>query len=104
MRGPHELVVGGLGALAPATELHLSGATNILREFAAGVRSVSHTALDELPDGKQVEHLRSVLVSLGTLPPRDEQMVRLERWITRSSPNDLIPINSTCCAATASGI
>jgi hypothetical protein len=30
-----------------------------------------------------LEHLRSILVSLGTLPPRDEQMILLERWITR---------------------
>ncbi|MGH7736137.1 MAG: hypothetical protein ACREOE_21180 [Gemmatimonadales bacterium] len=36
---------------------------------------------DELPLGKTVEHLRSVLVDIGTLPPRDEQMTRLNHWI-----------------------
>jgi hypothetical protein len=35
-----------------------------------------------LPAGKTVEHLRSVLVAIGTLPPRDEHMARLQRWIT----------------------
>ena len=33
------------------------------------------------PRGKPAEHLRSVLVAIGTLPARDEQMSRLERWI-----------------------
>jgi hypothetical protein len=47
-------------------------------------RSLSHRALDELPPGKTVEHLRSVLVATGTLPPRDEQMTRLERWIAQA--------------------
>lgn len=34
------------------------------------------------PAGKPVEHLRSVLVAIGTLPARDEQLTRLQRWIT----------------------
>ena len=37
-------------------------------------RQLSHRVLDELPPGKTVEHLRSVLADIGTLPPRDEQM------------------------------
>lgn len=51
----------------------------LLRELEAGER-VSHETLDELPAGKPVEHLRSVLVAIGTLPHRDEQMIRLQRW------------------------
>jgi hypothetical protein len=31
-----------------------------------------------------LEHLRSVLVATGTLPPRDEQLTRLERWIAQA--------------------
>jgi hypothetical protein len=46
-------------------------------------RQLSHQVLDELPPGKTVEHLRSVLVDIGTLPPRDEQMTRLNNWIAR---------------------
>ena len=53
---------------------------SILRELEAGERMLSHQALDELPAGKPVEHLRSVLVAIGTLPHRDEQMIRLQRW------------------------
>ncbi|HZO66258.1 MAG TPA: hypothetical protein VFB74_14750 [Kribbellaceae bacterium] len=54
----------------------------ILRELATGQRPLSHTALDELPAGKPVEHLRAILVATAALPVRDEQMARLERWIT----------------------
>lgn len=52
----------------------------ILRELDAGERVLSHETLDELPAGKPIEHLRSVLVAIGTLPHRDEQMIRLQRW------------------------
>lgn len=59
-----------------------SAAPTILHSLDLGER-LTHDALDELPAGKPVAHLRSVLVAIGTLPPRDEHMVRLERWITR---------------------
>jgi hypothetical protein len=58
-----------------------SGSDGVLRDLDAADR-LTHAALDELPDGKPVEHLRSVLVAIGSLPPRDEHMARLERWIT----------------------
>jgi hypothetical protein len=61
--------------------LDRSAAPAILRSLDAG-QQLTHQDLDDLPAGKAVEHLRSVLVAIGTLPPRDEQMVRLERWIT----------------------
>ena len=50
----------------------------IVRELAG--KELTHRALDKLPAAKTVEHLRSVLVAIGTLPERDEQMSRLERW------------------------
>jgi hypothetical protein len=62
--------------------LNKSAIPAILRDLAALDRPLSHGTLDELPPGKTVEHLRSVLVATGTLPPRDEQMTRLERWIS----------------------
>ena len=73
-----------MAAERPATIeawLNRSGAPAILRELAG--KKLSHRALDELPEGKPAEHLRSVLVAIGTLPARDEQMCRLERWIAR---------------------
>jgi hypothetical protein len=57
---------------------------DVLREFGTGQRAVSHAALDELPASKPVEHLRAILVATGTLPPRDEHLARLERWIART--------------------
>jgi hypothetical protein len=58
-----------------------SASASVLRGLDAG-EQLTHTALDDLPDGKPVEHLRSVLVAIGSLPPRDEHMARLERWTT----------------------
>ena len=66
-----------------ATWLDRSAAPQILRDLDAG-QQLTHQVLDELPAGKPVEHLRSVLVAIGTLPPHDEHMVRLERWIART--------------------
>jgi len=43
---------------------------------------VTHEILDEFPAGKALAHLRSVLVATGAVPPRDERLVALERWIT----------------------
>jgi hypothetical protein len=62
-----------------AAWLDRSSVPTILRDLAG--RQLTHHTLDELPAGKTVEHLRSVLVAIGTLPARDEQMARLERWI-----------------------
>lgn len=59
-----------------------SASADVVRGLDAG-EQLTHAALDELPDGKPVEHLRSVLVAIGSLPPRDEHMARLEQWITR---------------------
>ena len=72
--------------------LDQSAAPTILRALDTG-DNLCHEALDKLPPSKPLEHLRAVLVAIGTLPARDEQMVRLERWITatiagRSDPDE----------------
>ena len=93
--GPDGTIRPGLQALhdnlagyeRPATVLgwlHKSTAAAILRELGAGQWPLTHAALDELPDGKPLRHLRAVLVATGALPPRDEHMARLERWISWS--------------------
>jgi hypothetical protein len=56
----------------------------LLAGLAAGDRPLTHAALDELPDSKTLRHLRSVLVSSGALPGRDEILIRLERWIRQA--------------------
>lgn len=63
------------------TWLARSGAVRVLAQVAAGELALSHEALDELPAGKPLEHLRAMLVATGALPPRDEQMARLEAWV-----------------------
>jgi hypothetical protein len=67
-----------------AAWLERSAAPQILRDLQTGAAPIAHQTLDELPAGKTVEHLRSVLVAIGTLPARDEQITRLERWITHA--------------------
>ena len=62
--------------------LNKDTASLIVRELAAGQRALTHAALDQLPDTKPLRHLRAILVATGALPPRDEQLVRLEHWIT----------------------
>jgi hypothetical protein len=64
--------------------LNKPATANILREFGTDRRPLSHAALDELPPSKAIEHLRAILVATATLPVRDEQLARLERWITRT--------------------
>jgi hypothetical protein len=56
----------------------------LLSGLATGDRPLTHAALDELPDSKTLRHLRSVLVSSGALPARDEILVRLEHRIRQA--------------------
>ena len=56
----------------------------VLAELAAGQRPLRHAALDKLPAGKPIEHLRTVLVATGALPARDEQLARIERWVAEA--------------------
>ena len=64
--------------------LNKTAIASILREFGTGQRALSHAGLDELPASKPIEHLRAILVATSTLPPRDEHLARLERWIART--------------------
>ena len=54
----------------------------VLADIAAGGRRLTHAELDRLEQTAILAHLRSVLVATETLPPRDEQMARLERFIS----------------------
>jgi integrase len=57
---------------------------SVLAELATGQRPLGHATLDDLPPGKPVEHLRSVLVATEALPARDEQLARIERWVVQT--------------------
>jgi hypothetical protein len=44
------------------TWLNKDTATAVLQEIGTGRRALTHAALDELPHGKPIAHLRSILV------------------------------------------
>jgi len=84
LRGLHENLVSHE---RPDTVLHWLNKNQtsiVLAEFAAGQRPLTHAALDELPEAKPIDHLRTVLVATNALAPRDEHLIRLERWITHT--------------------
>jgi hypothetical protein len=73
------------------TWLNRSAGPAILQALAG--LPLTHDTLDALPPSKPVKHLRSVLVAIGTLPARDEQLARLQSWITdtiatRTNPDE----------------
>lgn len=63
--------------------LNKPGVRATLRAVAASDQAITHDALDTMPPGGTLEHLRCMLVASGGLPPRDERLTALERWIDR---------------------
>lgn len=63
--------------------LKTPGVRPVLRSVAAG-GAVTHQALDALPQGRTLAHVRSMLVAAGALPARDERRTALEAWIARA--------------------
>jgi hypothetical protein len=84
LRGLHDTLASSERPNLVLAWLNKTATASVLREFGTGQRAISHAALDELPASKPVEHLRAILVATGTLPPRDEHLARLERWIERT--------------------
>jgi hypothetical protein len=71
----------------PATVWHwleLPRVRSLLAALGHDHRPLTHEILDALPEGRTLDHLRSVLVAAGALPARDERLVRLERWMTQA--------------------
>lgn len=54
----------------------------VLAEIVAGQLEVSHDALDAHRHRRGADYLRHVLVAAGILPDRDENLARLQRWVT----------------------
>ncbi|MFB9457397.1 hypothetical protein [Streptomyces antimycoticus] len=54
-----------------------------LKAMAASGEPVTHRLLDGLRPAATVAYLRAALVADGVLPPRDEQLATLERWLPR---------------------
>ncbi len=54
----------------------------LIRRLVSGELACTHEALDALRQTAAVDHLRSLLVLVGLLPARDEQLARLQMDIT----------------------
>jgi hypothetical protein len=54
---------------------------SVLTALADGTEPVTHRQLDALLPARSVQHIRAALVTGGALPPRDEQLATLERWL-----------------------
>ncbi len=81
MRGLYDSLAGAERPDSVLAWLKGSDAAGVLAGIGTGRLVLSHEALDGLVSAKSVEHLRAMLVATGALPARDEQMVRLERWV-----------------------
>jgi hypothetical protein len=60
------------------------GSVRCTLQAVAAHRAVTHEALDTLPPGRTLVHLRSMLVAPGALPARDERLTALERWVSQA--------------------
>jgi hypothetical protein len=63
---------------------------DLLADLGSDGRRLTHEIFDELPAGKTLAHLRSVLVAVGALPDRDECLARLELWGLRRPHADVL--------------
>jgi hypothetical protein len=84
LRVLHDTLASAERPATALTWLKRAATRTVLAELAAGQRPLSHAALDDLPPGKPIEHLRSVLVATAALPARDEQLARIERWVSQA--------------------
>jgi hypothetical protein len=72
-------------------------------QFVAARGVITHEALDALPPGRILVHVRSMLVAAGAPPARDERLATLEAGSTKSSPGRPIPGTGRPCADTPFG-
>ncbi|MGH4012094.1 MAG: hypothetical protein ACRDTH_28710 [Pseudonocardiaceae bacterium] len=54
---------------------------SILADLAAGRLAATHDALDGHPRRRGADYLRQMLIAGGVLPPRDEELARIEQWL-----------------------
>ena len=62
--------------------LKSSGVRSTLQAVAAR-GAITHEALDALPPGRTLVHVRSMLVAAAALPARDERLTALESWVSQ---------------------
>ncbi|MFJ2911519.1 hypothetical protein ACIO8F_19345 [Streptomyces sp. NPDC087228] len=83
-----EPVVQALLTPPPRTVLHwihkVPARRAVLEALATNHGPVTHEILDRFATAPTIEYLRAALVAAGALPARDEQLARLERWLTKT--------------------
>ena len=52
-------------------------------QAVAASGAITHEALDSLPPGRGLAHVRSMLVAADALPARDERLTALESWVSQ---------------------
>lgn len=60
-----------------------SDARRLVTELAAGTIPLSHDGLDAFSSRRAADHLRSLLVDVGLLPPREELLARFDAYVQR---------------------
>lgn len=61
--------------------LRNSTGAGILADLAAGQLAATHDALDNHQRRRSADYLRQMLIAGGVLPPRDEELARIEHWL-----------------------
>lgn len=61
-----------------------SPSAHLLAQLVRQPGSLTHEALDALPQNAPTSYVRGLLVTAGILTRRDENLARLERWVTRT--------------------
>ncbi|GAA3872472.1 hypothetical protein GCM10023084_26790 [Streptomyces lacrimifluminis] len=56
----------------------------IFEALANGTGPVTHEVLDRFATVRTADNIRAVLVAGGALPARDEQLAKLEKWLTKA--------------------
>ncbi len=57
------------------------GGAHLLRELLRSGHQLSHELLDDFPRRQAATHVRHILVHVGALPARDENVARTEQWV-----------------------
>ena len=63
------------------TWLGRSRSARLLGRLAKAGQSITHDALDDLPQTQSLRYIREVLVNAGVLPVRNEHLERLTPWL-----------------------
>ena len=63
--------------------LHKPHVRPVLQSLASR-QATTHEALDGLPPGGTLDHVRAMMVATGALPDRDERLTALEQWISQA--------------------